>query len=510
MSDNSFNNKKIAKNSLFLYIDLIASSVLWLIASRILLQALGESDFGLYNVVGGIVVLLNIINASMVTTTYRYIAVEIGQNDGNPRNAFNASLLIHILFAVLTLIIGIPLGHYYIEHYVNLGNASLEDAIFVYNVSITTCALNTISIPFIGLVASYERFFFKTSFNILRNALRLLLIIALTYVDGDKLRVYAIFALIPDAVMVCCFVVFCMRNYYGVIRFRLVRDMKRYLGMFSFAFWLMVNALANVGRVQGAALLINFFFGTVVNAAYAIAHTVNGFINSATTNLAQAGAPQVTKSYSSGDLQRSLDIVKHVSKYSYIMMLTVCVPIFMQTDFILNLWLADVPAYTAIFVKLVIVDALLTSLGAGLSTLYEASGKVAIFKILLSIILLSSVLLGYTAFRLGYPPYSILICYCVMTLVDRIVTVILLKYKLKIPVRELISFSYMNSLLLTILIAPLYWLNMLATTDLQRFLMIILTELVLLCLVYFVGLKKYEQQKVSTSLKALIKKLKII
>lgn len=488
------NNTRIAKNSLILYADLIFSSVIMIFASRYLLEALGVRDFGLYNVVGGIVVLLNVVNTAMISTSYRYIAYEMGKGeDGNPNKIFNTCQAIHLAISVAIVLLGWPIGDYYIRHYLNVEGSTVGDARFVYIFSICTCAISTFTVPYLGLITAKEKFSVKAIINLLRNVVRLSLIILLLHLAGAHIRIYAVFAFVPELLVAFLYVVYCQNKFKETTAWKWVKDITLYKEMFSFTFWILLGAVARIGKTQGGALIVNFFYGTVLNAAFAVANQVNGFVGLATNSLSQAAVPQITKSYSGGDTDRSMQLVVYISKYTFIMMLLVCTPLLVQTQWLLNLWLTDVPQYSCSFVQLILLDAMITCLGAGIPALYQATGKIRLFQISLSVILLSSVLFGYLAYRWGLRPESLLVMYCIMSLVDRIVAVILLKVVLHLDLKPLLRISYLNSFKLFLFLIPLYWINQHITGSWISPIMLVASFLIMLGLVYSIGLSSHEK-----------------
>lgn len=496
METSESNNKRIAKNSLILYADLIISSFLWLFASRYLLEALGVRDFGLYNVVGGIVVLLNIVNTAMISTSYRYIAYEMGKEDGNPNKVFNTCRVIHAGISLFIILIGWPIGDYYVRHYLNVSGASISDARFVFAVSIATCAISTYIVPYLGLITAKEKFGIKAGINILRSVIRFGLIILLLHIVGNRLKVYSVFAFFSEAIVVFLYITVCNHKFSSITKWKWVSDRCLYKDMFLFAFWIFIGALARIGKSQGAVLLVNIFFGTLLNAAYAIANTVNGFVSVATNSLSQAAVPQITKSFSANNSKRSLDLVIYISKYTYILMLLVCTPFLVQTSYILDIWLKEVPAFTTGFVQLILIDALITCLGAGIPALYQATGKIKSFQIALSVILLSSIVFGFIGYKVGLSPYSLLVIYCFLSLVDRVTAILLLKYKLGISIRRLIIFSYFNSFKLSLFLIPLYLINKLYYGPIISPMMIVLSEVVMVTLIFAIGLSRDEKKVV--------------
>lgn len=477
-------------------------------ASRYLLEALGVRDFGLYNVVGGIVVLLNVVNTAMISTSYRYIAYEMGKGeDGSPNKIFNTCQAIHLAISILIVLLGWPIGDYYIRHYLNVEGSTVGDARFVYIFSICTCAISTFTVPYLGLITAKEKFSVKAIINLLRNVVRLGLIILLLHLGGDHIRIYAVFAFVPELLVAILFVVYCQNKFKETTAWKWVKDSSLYKEMFSFTFWILIGAVARIGKTQGGALIVNFFYGTVLNAAFAVANQVNGFVGLATNSLSQAAVPQITKSYSGGDTDRSMQLVVYISKYTFIMMMLVCTPVLVQTQWLLNLWLTDVPQYSCSFVQLILLDAMITCFGAGIPALYQATGKIRLFQISLSVILLSSILFGYLAYKWGLGPESLLVIYCVMSLVDRIVAVVLLKVVLHLDLKPLLRISYLNSFKLFLFLIPLYWINQHLTGGVISPVMLVVSELIMLSIVYTVGLSANERGIAVSFVKSMVRKI---
>lgn len=294
-------NKKIAFNSVILFVRLCIVSIISLISARFVLQALGASNYGLYNVVGGIVALLNVVNTAMITTTYRYIAYELGKGDnGNPNKVFNSSLVIHVMFGIIILIIGLSLGEWYVNNYLNVPVGSLSSALFVLRVSIFTTMVSTVLVPYQGLLVAFEKFYVSAVIDIIPQCMKLVAVFALCYAVGDKLRIYALIMMGYTLVSSALFLLYSYRYYYLTCRLKINKDWKLYREMFSFSGWILFGACSSVGKTQGSAIIINYFFGTIVNAAFAVANQVENFILMFSRMLNQAAVPQITKSFSSG------------------------------------------------------------------------------------------------------------------------------------------------------------------------------------------------------------------
>lgn len=445
-------NKKIAFNSVILFVRLCIVSVISLISARFVLQALGASDYGLYNVVGGMVALLNVVNTAMVTTSYRYIAFELGKGEnGNPNKVFNSSLAIHVVFGLLILLVGLPVGEWYVSNYLNVPTESISDAHFVLRVSVFTTMVSTMLVPYQGLLVAFEKFYVSAVIDILTQSLRLVAIFALVYYVGNRLRMYSLIMMVYVFVSSAMFLIYSYRHHRATCRLRVNTDIKLYKEMFSFTGWILFGACSSIGKAQGSAMIINYFFGTVVNAAFAVASQVENFILMFSRMLNQSAVPQITKNFSGGNKDRSVKLASYISKYTYILMTLVAFPVIMEMDFILNVWLKDVPAGTREFCQLMILGGLIGCMGEGIPALTQASGKIKYFQLIMSTISLMGLPLSFILYHFAnVPPYTILIVYLGISLLCAGVRLVLLKKILNINILYFITTSYSRMLYISI------------------------------------------------------------
>lgn len=451
------NNKKIALNSIVLFIRLCFVNGIGLIASRFVLQALGVSDYGLYSVVGGIVTLLNVVNTAMVTTTYRYIAFELGKgSDGNTNKVFNTSLSIHIVFGLLILTLGLPLGNWYVSNYLNVPPESVDNAHFVLRFSIFTTMLTTILVPFQGLLVAYEKFYVSAVIDIITKSMYLLAVLALVHATGDRLRMYCYIMLAYNVLYSLLFLAYSYRYYWDTCKFKFYINWNLYKEMFSFSGWILFGACASVGKTQGSAMVVNYFFGTIVNAAFAVATQVENFILMFSRMLNQAAVPQITKSFSSGNQGRSIRLASYISKYTFILMSFVAFPVIMEMDFLLRLWLKDVPEGANVFCQLMILGGLIGCMGEGIPALTQASGKIKTFQIVLSSLSLLGLPIAFICYKIGAEAYSILVIYCVIFLISAFARLIVMKTVLNIDIRYFIITSYSRMFMISLPLVLVY------------------------------------------------------
>lgn len=417
----NFSNKRLALNIIILYVKLIVTIIISFWTSRLVLDALGASDYGLYNVVGGIVSMLNILGTSMIATSYRYMAVELGKGEkGNPNRIFNTISIIHFALALFLVLIGETLGVYYINNFLVVEPDKINDALFVLHLSLVTAAFTVISIPTNGLIVARERFLFTSIIEIINAVTKLVFILLLATMDGDRLRYYAIMIAIAQAFIPLAYQIYCRVNDKEVTSWNLNKKLSEYKEILLFSWWMLLGAVACIARVQGAAMVINLFFGTVLNAAFGLANQVFNATSQFTTTLRQAAIPQIMKTQASGDGKKSINIVLLISKYTYLFMLMITVPLIAAMKGSLQIWLGSPPPYTDIFIILFLINGMLTNLSAGFDATIQASGEVKTNQIGYSIINLSLIPIIFILYKFGLPPYINVVVMIVLTIVTLI------------------------------------------------------------------------------------------
>lgn len=451
-------NKRIAFNSIVIYIRLCLVSLITLLLSRVVLDALGASDFGLYSVVGGIVLLLNVLNSSMASTTYRYLAYELGKGtEGDTNRIFNTSFIIHLCFAAAIIVIGVPIGDFYITHYLNVPEGSISDAHFVFHLSIIAAAINTMLVPYQGLLVAYEKFSASATIDIVANLIKMGVILLLIYSDTNRLRLYSVIMLGYTFINCIAYVFYCRKKHKEVVLFRFCKRKELYKEMISFSGWTLFGAAANVGKTQGSAVVINYFYGTVVNAAYSVAHQVEMFVLLFARSLNSAAVPQTTKSFSAGNMERSIRLTSYVSKYTFILMALISFPVMIEMDFLLGVWLKEVPIGAATFCKLAVLSNLLGCLGEGIPNLINASGKIKAYQVVVHTILLAGLPVSFILYKLGTNMFTIVFVFCVINFVNSFVKLIMLRRVVDFNVLSFMHTSHLKVLLMSIPLVLFYY-----------------------------------------------------
>ena len=493
-------NKKIAVNSVIIFLRLCIVTVISILVSRYVLQALGASDYGLYNVVGGLVGLLNVVNTAMITTTYRYIAFELGKGaEGNQNKVFNTSLTIHFFIGLGILILGFTVGEWYVLNYLNVAEGKMADAQFVFVITIITTFFSTLLVPFKGLLIAYENFKVSALLEIASHVFKLCGVLFLLNYDGSRIRLYSLVMLGFCMVEGVGNYLYSHRHYLDTIKFRRYNDNKLYKEMMSFTGWILFGAVSGISKTQGTAVIINYFFGTIVNAAFAVATQVENCISMFARSLNNAAVPQITKSFSSGDSDRSVKLASYISKYTFALMIIISFPVLMEMEYLLRLWLKDVPEGAVAFCKIMILQGLIGCLGEGIPALVQASGKIKLFQIILSTISILGLPIAVVFFMLGYPPQTINVVFCGCYIVAALVRLVLLKVVLKMDIGYFIKTSYFRIALMSIPLLLVY-LFVHTTDDMNHaahILNMVLFEVITIITIILLGIDRNERTLVS-------------
>lgn len=492
-------NTNIAKNAIIIYIRLAITALVGLLSSRFVIRALGASDFGLYNVVGSIVTMMAFVNIVMVTTTYRYVAYEIGKGvAGSVNKVFNTSLMIHFIIALIVFILSATLGELYINNYLKVDPSKIGDAEFVFWTAIGSCMISIVSVPYTGLLTAYEKFSVMAVVEIIHRLIVLVASISLMFFLGNRLRLYGICVGGFNALSSLSYIVFCHIKYHSQIAFHFQKDRGLYKKMAGYSGWIALGAASSIGQTQGAAIIVNHFFGTILNAAYGIANTIYNMVSQFSRAISQAAAPQITKNYSGRNEQRSVELASYISKYTVFFMLFFAVPIIVETDFILDLWLGKdaVPPYSSVMVKLMLINLTIGGMGEGIATLIQATGKIKIFQIIGSFITLSSLPIACFLYANNAEPYVIIICFIIGAAINLSVRPYLLYKLIHFDVRRLLDISYFKIIYVVLCIVPMYCLVQLFDDSWMRFLIVIpLSMIYLLAVIWLVGTDKNERNR---------------
>lgn len=408
MLGNSANSKRIAKNTLLLYFRMFITMAVGLYTSRVVLNVLGISDYGIYNVVGGIITMGSFLNAAMAQASQRYLSFEMGRGDANRLNrVFCTSLNIHLVICFVAVVVGETIGLWFINTQLNIPENRMIAANWVYQASVLTFVIGVMSVPYNSTIVAHERLSAFAYISVLEVVMKLAIVYMLLIIQFDKLIVYSILMVLVSIGIRLCYTVYCQKHFQEC-SYHFVYDKKLTCEMFSFAGW---SVFGNVGfsfKDQISNIILNIFFGTAVNAARGIGIHVTTLINTFATNFTMALNPQITKQYATGQLEESRKLVYAGCRYSFYLLSLASIPLIINIDYVLRLWLVVVPEYTSQFVVLALLTSLLYTFSGSVTTAIQATGRVKWFQIGICLIMLSELPIAWLLLKKGFPPYSVM------------------------------------------------------------------------------------------------------
>ena len=497
-------NIRIAKNTAFIYIRIIVTILVGVVTSRLVLQALGVDDYGLYNVVGSTVALFSFITVSLAATTQRFINVELGKPGGDPRRVFNVCHVIHIASAALLFLLTEAVGVVYIHHWLNVAPGKEADAMFVFQVSVAAACLGIANIPFQSMLAAFERFRDQALADIFFTLVKLALVVVLLFCRGNLIRIYAVFMAVGSVLSFAFYHGYCYRRWRSIVRWKFVRGWSAYREPLSFNNYNLLSAGANVVKWQGGHILLNYFFGTAVNAANGIANLVATYVERFTGNIATAAAPQIIQNHSGNNTDRARYLTKTVSRMSLLVNLMVFFTVMPDLEFLLGLWLGSgMPEGAAAFTRCTLILGLVSSTTAGLYQMINASGQIKWFKIQYAFLYFAALLLSFGIYRAGgVPVHTLLLVYIAADALSRALTLILCRSILHYPVREFMRSAYPRPALIAVLMClfMLGYRRLPLSGTAAHLAGTALAFLTVTLLCFYIGLKKKERQHIQAIL----------
>lgn len=509
MENVSANNKRIAKNTLLLYIRMLFMMAISLYTSRVVLNTLGIEDYGIYNVVGGVVAMFGFINSSMSSATQRYITFALGKgNYENLQNIFSTALQIHVLIATLIVLLGETIGLWFMYEKMQIPADRIDAAFWVLQCSILSTVVMIVSVPYNADIIAHEKMSAFAYISVLEAVLKLAIVYILMIGSFDKLILYALLLLTVQILIRFCYSIYCNKHFTET-KYKHVWDKSLLKEMTGFAGWNMFGSLSGVLFGQGLNMLLNVFFGPVVNAARAIAVQVQGTIMQFICNFQMALNPQITKRYAKGEFEEMHKLMYRSARFSFYLLFLISLPVLFETDFILRIWLKTVPENTVTFLKIMICISLIYTLANPLIIANQATGNVKRYQIICGSILLTILPLSYICLKLGCPSYSVFIVHLFVEILVQVVRMFLLRRPIGICIKDYFKFIYFKVFAVTtlsIILPLLVYINMEYT--IYRFFIvgtvcIISTSFI----IYFIGLYPKERLLINSKILNLCKKL---
>lgn len=491
-NNHSVDQKRIAKNTVMLYIRMIVIMLVTLYTTRVVLNVLGETDYGIYNIVGSVVISMVFIQNALMSATQRFLSYEMGlKGGGDVAKVFSSSLNLHVKFLIIVLLILETVGIWFLNSVLNIPPDRMIAANIVYQFSILTFCLNLIRIPYNAIIISCESMNIYAVLSIAEAILKLSIVIALKYVFSDKLIAYGILVFVITFIINALYISYCRRNYNKETKFNARGDKAVIKNLRGFLGWNLLGGVTGMATNEGPNYFMNYYLGVGVNAAMGIAKQVSSAVYQFTANFQSAFNPQIVKAYAANDKEYLYGLINKTSLLSFFLLFIIALPIVLCADFIFEIWLVDVPQYTIVFSILMMLSQLVAALSSPLWMVAHATGDIKQYQIVMTVIGLMVIPACYVILRLGYSPYYIIVCQIVLNILIYAYRLWFAKARVGFPVKKYIKEVVIKCLLLTLVIVPIPLLLSFKAEGIWQNIGIIVVSIVISCAVFFtLGLDK--------------------
>lgn len=497
MSSIATSDKRIAKNTLFLYFRTMFIMLVSLYTSRVVLRTLGEEDFGIYNVVGGVVVFLAFFNNSLSITTQRFINYEMTKdNEISLNRVFSTSINIHFFIAICIFVLAETVGLWFVSEKLTIPSDRMDATLWVYQFSVLTTLITVMSVPYNAAIIASEKMNIFAYVSIIEITLKLLIVFLLLYLPYDKLKIYAILLFLVAVIIRIIYGLYC-RNKLKWSRYHFYWDKNLLKKMVGFSSWTVLGAGSHLFGSQGINVLINIFFGPLFNASRAIAMQIQQAVQTFSSNFMVAIRPQIVKSYSRKEYDSMYRLVFISSKGSYFLLFLISLPILLEIDYILKLWLGYVPEYTAIYTRLILIDILVGATISPLAAVSQASGRVRNYQLVISCCFLLVVVMTAILFKYGFASYTAFVVSIVFSAIGVFARMIELWYSVKFPIKrfckEVLFRIFVTTLIAVIIPLFMYYQDLILNEMIQLIVISIISFLSCIVSIWIFGLDKEEK-----------------
>lgn len=503
------NQKQIAKNTVLLYVRMGAMLLVSLYTSSVILDALGEIDMGIYNAVGGIVTMFSFLSGTMAVACQKFFADEIGKNDYHElKHIFSLCVTVFLAITLLIILLSETAGLWFLYHKAKT-EGRMDAAKWVFQLSIISFVFTIMRSPYQGIVIIKEKMKVFTYLGIAEVLCNLGIAILISHYSNDRLILYAFLMLLVNVLISLYYYIYC-NVCYEECKYSFWWNKEKFMKIFGFAGWNMIGALSGICKSQGLNMLLNMFFGPAVNAARAMTYRVYSTVQQFADNFFTAVKPQILKSYASGDRREMLKLVIQSSKFSYYLLFLVSLPILLETQPILDVWLKKVPDYTALFTRLVIINALIEVLGNPLAVSMQAYGKIRNYHLICGGFTLTILPVSYILLKMDYPPESVFYVSIVICALAIGIRAIFVKVSIGLSLREYLIKAILPILTVTVISTPFpLFIEMTFESGLKRFLIVGFASVIMTSVsVLFLGMTKTERKHFIETVSNAIKKIK--
>ena len=503
------NNKRLAKNTFVLYIRMIVMMAISFYTTRVILEALGVEDYGIYNIVGGLVAMFSLLSSSLSKSVSRFITFGLGKdNITELKKIFTTAINIHIILAIIVIVAIETIGVWFLYNKMVIPAERLYAATWVLHCSTITFAIGLLSVPYNAAIIAHEKMSIFAYMTIFDAIAKLIIAIAIKFYGGDKLICFAALNIIPLAISQLFYWRYCKKKFKECVYCQ-IWDRKIFKDISGFAIWNFIGSTAGLMKNQGVNIVINMFTGPAINAARGIAMQVNGIVSHFIQNFTIALNPQIIKDFAAGNLNRMYKLIFTGARFSYFLFMFLSIPIFFEIESILTLWLGQVPPHTILFTRLVLILSLCEIFSQTLITAQTATGKIRNYQIVVGGILLLNLPVSYLLLYFGFAPEITVVVAIIISQICLVARLVFLKTMIKLPIKQFIKEVYLKTIVVTFVSAlPPYICYILTPPSIIRFITIFLTSVITSALcIYFIGCDKNEQKKAISTIINLKKKI---
>ena len=510
MESNSQKIKRVAKNTAFLYVRMVVLMLINLYVSRVVLSALGVEEFGVYNVVGGFVALFSILSGSLTAAISRFITFELGKkNEIRLKQVFSMSITVLLVLACIIVLLSETVGLWFFNTKIVIPAGREYAAFWCYQFSVMAFVINLLSIPYNACIVAHEKMSTFAYVGLFEGLGKFLIAWSLCVYAGDKLIFYALLLMVLSLVIRLIYGIYCKRNF-SECEFRINRDTTLFKEMFAFSSWNFIGAASGTLRDYGGSLLLNIFFGPSLNAARGLAMQVNSAVSSFSTNFMTALNPQIVKAYAENDKDYLFKLLFGGAKCALFPLLLISMPIVFNVDFVLKIWLKNIPDYTPIFIILSLVNVMCESISHPMVVAMLATGKIRNYQLVVGGFQMLNVPVSYIWLRNGGNPISIFVVSIVVSQLCLYSRLYMLRGMIGLPVKAFLFNVYLRSILLAFFatLIPFLFISVCPFDNgvVRFFLISIVSVISSLCFILFVGCSKEERCVVVAKIRGKIKK----
>ena len=499
MNSHSNDQKRIAKNTVMLYIRMIVIMIVTLYTTRVVLNVLGETDYGIYNIVGSVVISMVFIQNSLMSATQRFLSYELGLREkGDVGRVFRSSIVLHMRFLFIIFVLLETVGLWFLNRVLDIPPDRMFAANVVYQFSIITFALNLIRIPYNSIIISYESMNIYAILSIIEAFLKLSIVIALKYLGSDKLILYGILVCAITLIINSLYISYCRKNYSAETVFSLHGDKETVKKLQGFLGWNLLGGVTGVATNEGPNYFMNYYMGVSVNAAMGIAKQVSGAVFQFASNFQAAFNPQIVKAYAAEDREYLFSLINKTSLLSFYLLFIIAFPVIICADYIFELWLVNVPQYTVIFCILIIFSQFIAALSGPLWMVAHATGDIKNYQITISVLGLLVLPASFLILKGGYAPYYVLAFQVLLNIAIFIYRLFFARNKVGLSIRKYLKEVVLKCIILTVCIIPIpFVMSRFADGFWQNFCVVVVSVVISGVVIYLGGLDKETREIVN-------------